>query len=89
MDLVGDQQGLETVEMAIEINAIPDSLVLQRLEGDGGISQQLLGVLDVVEDLGDQHRSGVLDGVEVRPQAILLVLLAEPLEIRQPWMYSH
>src|SRR2546425_540549 len=66
-----------------------DPFLVEWLEGDKRIPQQLFGDRDVADRFVEQDAVRLFDQVEVGAQAILLVLLLEPLEITEVGMDAH
>ncbi len=87
--LVPDQQLAQTFEVLGEFLTMKDSSFVEWLEGDQRIAQQLFGNHDVADRFVEQNAVSLFDQVEVCAQAILLVLLLEPLEITEVGMDAH
>src|SRR6266849_6390905 len=66
-----------------------DPSLVEWLEGNQRIAQQLFGDRDVADRFVEQDAVRLFDQVEVCAQAILLVLLLEPLEITEVGMDAH
>ena len=69
--------------MGTELLAPGEPPFVQRLERNQGIAEQPLGDLDVADGLVEQETVSLLHRVEVRAQAILLVLLLESFQVAE------
>src|ERR1700694_5187596 len=89
MHLLADQQLLQIVQVFAEILASDDASVIEGFEGDQRVTQQLFGDRDVPDGLVEDYQVSFFGDVEVRSQAVLLVLLLEALEIAEPREKAH